>query len=642
MKKDFWEIAEFCKMYWPEETHHTIKFADAVCENRFLFDRPFDLERTSEEIAFGDKIDWYYKLNGDEEFLFQLNRHYFLISLGQAYYLTGDGKYLRHFVRLMTDWIRRVPRVEKNQSPWRSLEVGLRSDYWTRAIAYLEGTEFDTPALREMYRSSLAEHADVLRKTHGARYKISNWGVIQDNGLFSLSAAMGWEEDARLAADRLAEQSEIQVMADGVQWEQSCTYHTEVLSCFLNVIRVAAEHGIALPEKLIRNTNRMAEVHSKWIKPNHHQPLFGDSDDIDIRDVLAQSALLLNRSDLKYHAYPILDFESAWLFDRHARERYEQMACEKPAFTDAALEDSGTYILRTGWGEDDDYLCMHNGFTGGGHAHADKLHFDLSLAGRDVLVDSGRYTYVPGKIRTAIKGERGHNVSRIDGKPFMRFRGWEYLTAAPAVQYPIFQGGGCTLIGGAHLGYLKRFGSAISERRILRICPGLYVVLDAFRSRTAHRYEQYFHFCPNGHVTLKGNTAAYEDSVVKAKVHFFARGLKAVKIPSEYSPCYNSKVPNDAVWTQFRGVGDANAITVLYGGRVKDFQDYQIQPVDALDVDTGKKIGRAQGVVIKTPEHEYTVCIAHRELGCPYVCGGVTASGMISVFRNGEKIFTKW
>lgn len=642
MKKDYWEIAAFCKTHWQAEVQETLDFADAVCENRFLFDRPLDLERTSKTVVFPQEINWYHILDNDKEFLFQLNRHYFLISLGQAYYLTADSKYLHHLVRLLTDWITRVPRVNKMDSPWRSLEVGLRGDYWTKAMAYLEGTELDTPEVQEMYRKSLSEHAEILRSKHSARDKISNWGVIQDSGLFALAAAMGWEADAKLAANRLAEQSEIQVMADGVHWEQSCTYHAEVFSCFLNVLRIAGKHGIPLPEKLIQNTHRLATVNLMWAKPNHHQPLFGDSDDNDIRDVLTRAAMVLNRPDLKFGAYPVLDFESAWLFDQEERMQYAQMESQTPKFTDAFLEDSGTYILRTGWSETDDYLCMHNGFTGGGHAHADKLHFDLMLAGRDVLVDSGRYTYVPGKKRTAFKGGKGHNVSLVDGKSFMKISGWMYLTAAPAVQYPVYSSGECTLIGGAHLGYLKMFGSVIPERKILRIEQGLYVILDTFHARGIHRYEQYFHFCPDAEVSLNGNTATYEDGIIKAKTHFFAHGLKAAQIPSEYSAYYNTKIPNTAVQTRFWGCGNTHAITVIYGGKADDFCEYDIQLIDAFDVDSGKKQQQAQAIIIKTPVHKYTVCRAYRELTQPYACGSAVTSGTLSVFRDGEKLFTKW
>lgn len=642
MKQDYWEIAQFCKKNWEIQSQETIKFADAVCENRFLFNRPLDLERTDEEVAFTDEIDWYYMHGGDREFLFQFNRHYFLISLGQAYYLTGDKKYLQHFVRLMTDWITRVPRVNKENSPWRSLEVGLRGDYWTKAMALIEGSEADTPKLRKLYESSLSEHSEILRRTHGARYKLSNWGVIQDSGLFAIAAHTSNEDDIKLSIERLAEQSELQIMSDGVQWEQSCTYHAEVLSCFLNVVRIAENHSIALPEKFIKNVNKMATAHAMWAKPNRRQPLFGDSDDNDVGDVLTSASLLLNRTDLKFFGYPVLDFESAWLFSKSEREQYENMKPTEPNFTDVMLQDSGSYILRTGWDEEDDYLCMHNGFTGGGHAHADKLHIDLMLSGRDVLVDAGRYTYVPGKVRTAFKGAKGHNTAVVNGKSFMKIKGWSYLTHAPSVQYPVFQSGDCVLIGGAHLGYFKGLGCVIPERKVLRICKGLYVIIDAFYARFLHRYNQYFHFSPDGKLSLCDNTAEYSDGIVQAKAHFFAKGMQSAIIPSEYSPYYNTKTANTAVRTHFWGLGDTYACTVIYGGKAEEFKEYDIQLTDALDIDNGKKNSDAKGIVIKTPEHTYTVCLSFKELTRPYACGDVIATGTFSVFCDGEKIFNKW
>ena len=198
------------------------------------------------------------------------------------------------------------------------------------------------------------------------------------------------------------------------------------------------------------------------------------------------------------------------------------------------------------------------------------------------------------------------------------------------------------MIGGAHLGYLKTFGATVAERRILRIGSGVYLILDCFRSRVPHRYEQYFHFAPGGHVTLSGNTATFTDGAVTAKMHFFAKGLSVQKIPSEYSPCYNSKTPNDALRTRFSGGRDAQAITVIYGGETEPFGAFDVRSADVTEVDSGRKARRAQGVVIRTPEHVYTVCAAYEERTRPYVCNGITATGIISVFRDGERIFTKW
>lgn len=58
MKNDeLQRIAEFCKENWQEYCEFTIKTADRICDNRFLFDSPRDMERTENEVDFGEKID---------------------------------------------------------------------------------------------------------------------------------------------------------------------------------------------------------------------------------------------------------------------------------------------------------------------------------------------------------------------------------------------------------------------------------------------------------------------------------------------------------------------------------------------------------------------------------------------------------
>ena len=67
------------------------------------------------------------------------------------------------------------------------------------------------------------------------------------------------------------------------------------------------------------------------------------------------------------------------------------------------------------------------GSLGGGHGHFDKLHVDLSIAGEDVLIDSGRYTYVDGSLRRQLKSSCAHNVPVVDWQEYTvhRFLGRE-------------------------------------------------------------------------------------------------------------------------------------------------------------------------------------------------------------------------
>ena len=146
------ESAEYCRKNWPEETAHILRVADEVCENYFLFDLNWDMERTYDPVIFEGEIDWSIKPKGDPEFVWQFNRHRFFICLGQAYWLTGDEKYVKGFLRLINDWMSRVPLDETTQGgPWRMLETGLRGETWTKAIRYFRGSELITEDFLERF-----------------------------------------------------------------------------------------------------------------------------------------------------------------------------------------------------------------------------------------------------------------------------------------------------------------------------------------------------------------------------------------------------------------------------------------------------------------------------------------------------------
>lgn len=638
------EVSEFCKKHWQDEVSNTFRIADLALENKFLFNLPWDMERTETIVDFGDKIDWRRIENKDNEFLFQLNRHRFLISLGQAYQLSGAEKYAEGFARIMSDWISNVPPVPHGNNPWRSLEVGIRGEHWTQAMRYVEDSTAITEELKSAYAETLKIHADALRKTHNGFHKASNWGTIQDCGLLAIAAELGLESDIELAVTRLLEQTELQIMTDGTHWEQSCTYHNEILLRLLNAVRVLESCGKTVPAKLIAKISKMADVNIAWIKPDFRQPLFGDSDNNELYDLFAQAALVLNRPELKSYASAVLDYESAWLFGANGIKNFDEMPTLPIEIKSAFLENSGSYILRTGEPNSVNYLCMHNGYTGGGHAHADKLHFDLSLAGEDVLVDAGRYTYVMNSARKYFKGASAHNTTTVGNRGFLNMRGWGFWDSALSVPYPVFDEEECALIGGAHLGYRYKLGGMFTERQILLIKPDIYVVIDGFRTNCPHRYRQYFHFHPNGTVKLENNVATFVGEKTTAKIHMITHNAKVKAIPSEFSPHYNFKVKNQAVKVKFRGWNDRFGLTVIYGGSTETFQEYTVKRAEVYAVRGNIKMPRfwAEGIVIKTPKEEYTICIAHKELKTALSCNNQIATGRITVFRGEERIFNDW
>ena len=107
-------------------------------------------------------------------------------------------------------------------------------------------------------------------------------------------------------------EARMQILGDGVHWEQSPMYHNEVLHCYFDVIILARRNHVSLPESILEQVQKMVYANLAWKKPNHHQPMMGDSDDTDIRDLISVGAYLFKDPVLKFGGLERLDFESIW------------------------------------------------------------------------------------------------------------------------------------------------------------------------------------------------------------------------------------------------------------------------------------------------------------------------------------------
>lgn len=642
---DYKFAAEYCKANWPAEVKNTLKIADNVSNNTFLFNMPWDMERTVTPTHFDGEIDWKLKVNGDNEYMFQMNRHRYFINLGQAYCLTGDKKYAKTVKRLMTDWINKNPCPFKSgDHPWRSLETGLRGEYWTKAIALVKDCSIIDDAFLKMYQTSLDEHAKMLVKCHDSHKMLSNWGVIQDHGLFAIGIELGNQEYIDIALGRLYSQANLQVMRDGFHWEQSCLYHNEVLNCFLDVIIRANSVGIKLSDAFLAVVKKMAMVNIAVIKPNKKQPLFGDSDYTDLRDILSQTALIFNDGQLKSLAYDKLDYESAWLFGKKGVIDFDKITASLPDFKSISLSDSGNYIMRSGWDENASHLIMHNGYTGGGHAHEDKLSFDLSLGGKDILTDCGRYTYMWGKDRKYLKSYHAHNTASVDGRHFLKSFGWGFLKLAPAMKQDMTINNDFELITGTHMGYYKAVNPVITTRKILWIKPDVYIIIDEFKSYGRHKYNQYFNFSPEGKLQKTNNRYEFTNGNSKAVLCFLTQNISTEVFEGIFSEHYNKKEKNTGIKTSFKACGNSCAITVIVANNNEKYKNIFVEKEPVTSVKENKEIKKsaAGGIKIKLDNEEFTVILIFDELMKSLKCGGKLAAGKITYYCGDEFHIVEW
>lgn len=614
------EAADFCRTNWPEEAAHIIRIADEVCRNEFLFDLNWDMERTWEPVIFEGDIDWSVMPAGDPEFVWQFNRHRFFICLGQAWQLTGDEKYVRGFLRLINDWMDRVPLSEETKNgPWRMLEVGLRGETWTKAVRYFKDSPLLTDEFWDRFHACLCAHADRLVEQGGDARLQSNWCVLENSGLLEIAlglpAGEKTEEWIGIALERLDRASRVQVYEDGSQWEQSPMYHNEVYHCLCCCVWLARINGIELPQGMEERVHKMALANLIWRKPDGHQFAQGDSDDTDLRDVLTMGAFLFEDPVLKYAGFSRMDYEGAWDFGRAAWERYAALPALEPPFTSAALENSGNYYLRQDWTAHGNLLHFTCGAMSTGHCHGDKLHVDLVLNGEDVLVDGGRATYMDVPLRFALKDNTGHNTTTVDAGSFTTFSGsWdtEHLSLAVNVRYK--SGEIAEYVQGGHLGYIEK--GIFVNRRCIWIRPDIYILNDEFYGAGAHEYRQYFHFAPAGSVKLEGNLAVYTGQRTKAFFSFLTEGAELTPGTGVVSGHYNQSEPNPLVCARVKREGFASMITVINGGSADSAEAVKAELVFVKSHTRHclLKEKEAQAVRIRAGERSYVVIIAHDEV----------------------------
>jgi len=511
---------------WPEAESEIVERADAIIDGRF------DL-LGFRGLSFGEPIDWHLEpvsgkrtplvhwsdldfldveVAGDKKIVWELNRHQYFVTLGQAYWLTRDEKYARAFVRHLDSWMDRNP--PKQGINWASsLEVAFRSISWIWALYFFK----DSPALsaktflrawKFLYLN--ARHLETYLSTY---FSPNTHLTGEALGLFYLGMLLPEFKDAprwrNKGSEILLEQLPRHVKADGVYFEQSSYYHrytTDFYTHFLILLRVnGLPVSSQLTEKLIALFDHLMYIQ----RPDGTTPLFGDDDGgrlvmlearpaNDFRGTLSTGAALFLRPDYKYVIDEISQ-ETLWLLGAEGLRKLDRIAAREPASQSAAFEEGGYYVMRDGWARTSNYLwfdCGPHGMLNCGHAHADALSFELATRGRPVLVDPGTYTYTASKkMRDWFRSSAAHNTLTIDLNSSSASAGpFSWKDIAQCQRLAWISKDRFDFVKGSHDGYSRLSPPAAHIRSILFIKNRYWIIRDQVTSNGEHQADLWFHF----------------------------------------------------------------------------------------------------------------------------------------------------
>lgn len=601
---------------WPEETALSQWTADLLLEDTFWFRLPWDMEQTAEPVHFENGIDWAYFPGEDEEFTFMMNRHRYWICLGQAYHATGDEKYAQCFVRQLLDWIEKEPlRESAYVHTWRTIEAGLRVDYWCRAMALMAHSPAVTDEVIEKFFGSLEDHALRLSTNPRIGFSLkSNWGILEYTGLYLLGFVLDKLQYREQAKYFLKTGLHIQVMDDGMQWEASPMYHNEVLMCMMEAVRISRIFDEPLFDAAeIDLIRKMAEVDMVLKNPEHRQPMVGDSDDTDLRDLITQAAYLFRDGQLRFGGYEHLDFESIWLYGTEGCAEYDALESMPIPAGLWHLDSSGQVILRNSWEKDAFWLYFINGPQGGGHGHADKLHISLWMDGEEILTDPGRYTYTDTQPRYDLKNAISHNVPMVDGEEYAPAADSWSCTALPvSTANRVTQKGRYMLIEGGHTGYGNKGVTVI--RRVLSIGEDIVVICDDFIGLKPQKVSQWFHFGEHISITVDGNEITGHGEYGTFQMQSFADGEAVLPEIGEglFSRHYNQR--STALVADVT-VAQTQAITTFIVRDAK--RQVQVTPVPVKNFSYGRTLrnSEGEGYIIRAGSQRYGIVLLHQDVG---------------------------
>ena len=516
---------------WPNAEKEIIERADRIAEGRF------DL-LAFRNLSFGTPIDWHLEpiagkraplvhwsrldyldadLFGDKKIVWELNRHQYFITLGQAYWLTGDERYAEVFVTHITSWMdQNPPKLGVNWAS--SLEVAFRSISWLWALYFFKHSPVLTPETFLRICKFLYLNARHL-ETYLSTYFSPNTHLTGEAlGLFYLGTVLPeFKESSRWqnkGLQILLNQLPRHVQEDGVYFEQSSYYHRYTTDFYLHLRLLLSLNGHPIPPELDRKLTLLLDHLMCITRPDGTTPLFGDDDGgrlmtlsypapNDFRPTLSTGAAIFERSDYKFVSGGVAE-DTLWLLGPAGVDRLERLPAFEPETQSVAFHKGGYYVMRDGWGANANYLlfdCGPHGTMNCGHAHADALSFELAVNGSTVLVDPGTYTYTGSqKMRDWFRSSNAHNTvtindlsSSVPGGPF------SWLTTARSecswwITHERFD-----YVVGAHDGYNWLSEPPTHTRSILFLKNNYWVLRDELECLGFQRMKATFHL--NSRVT---------------------------------------------------------------------------------------------------------------------------------------------
>lgn len=506
--------------------------------------------------------------NADIKYPWELARCQHFAPLSQAWVLTRDPRYALEIIDQIADFTEANP-VATGVNWTCTMDVALRAASWAHALALIKDCEAVPLVRRETAYRALFDHGVFIFANLENTYEItSNHYLTNVVGLHALAgefidtaAGRNWDAFCRIS---LEEEIEIQVLADGADFESSVPYHRLVAELFMGSYRLAQIQGRPLSAQYANRLAAMADYLAGVMRPDGLMPQFGDADDGRLHIFTDYGSW--QRQDGRHLFEPIsriLDvprFASLggqeglweafwWGFGGVVRERSAELRC--PSDHVMLFPQAGAFVARFGG----HYLLVTNSIVGtkgfGNHKHNEQLSYEYHAFGKALIVDPGSYVYTSDfDARNAFRSVAMHSTVMIDGEEQNETRpDWLFRMFEKAEPEHIAHGqdGDTVFYEGLHRGY-ERFECPVTHQRRFELDrqSGVLTIQDLLTGKGIHGARWNFQLAPGVTANQVGNMVLLDAPGVSCALALPEK-WKASFVESWYSPSYGVRLPACAI-----------------------------------------------------------------------------------------------
>lgn len=441
--------------------------ANKILNNKFTFLNNLTYQ-------FDNEVDW--KTNPFSYRLWNFNLNYFdfLDTLYNAYKMTRDIKYLDKGIELIESWIEKNQEYDVNT--WDPYVVSKRLFNFINFIADIKD-EYEEDELKEINKSIYKQTKYLSKNIE--YYLDANHVIMDGKGLVFAGVYLNDSNLLEKGISILQKEYERQVLSDGGHYERSPSYQIEVLSHYVECYILLLKNGLDEKWKILINLiEKMSIYLNSIIMPNGNIPLLNDSSlDYPFRadDLLQISSIILkqklfNLNSLSNYALSILNNRDINVFNELVN------SSKNSNVKNITLKESGYYIIKDLINNEELYLLFDCGDGGPdynlGHTHADSLNVIVCIDKKELIMDSGTFTYKIGNDRNFYRSTLAHNTITIDNKNSSDiWGGFRVAKRAKSFIEKYIDNNDYTYIRSSHDGYSK----VLSEDKIIHKREIVYI-----------------------------------------------------------------------------------------------------------------------------------------------------------------------